>query len=152
MRFFKIVLILLITFSASAQKVKIKKGFAYVDKVKFLKVEKINSGKHFLSTLDGTEFLSVKYESFGTGKYHANRNAVTGQRMEIMHGYSVLKFLDVEGMEDAFEVDEGRLKHIVLMLYNSDIIIDGELSIEKIKRMKEKYADNVSERKFLTGN
>ncbi|WP_168421717.1 hypothetical protein, partial [Candidatus Ulvibacter alkanivorans] len=68
------------------------------------------------------------------------------------HAYSVLKFLDNEEIGESFEVDEGRLKHIIKMMYNSNIIVDGQLSIEKIKRMIEKYSENVSERRFLTKN
>lgn len=147
-----VIFTMVFAFNAQAQKVKIKKGVATVDKVAYLKVEKINALKYFISTLDGTEILSVNIESFGTGKYHTTRNAATGQRMEITHAYSVLKFLDNEEIGESFEVDEGRLKHIIKMMYNSNIIVDGQLSIEKIKRMIEKYSENVSERRFLTKN
>lgn len=146
------VFIILITLSAQAQNVKIKKGIAIVDGEKYLKVEKINAEKYFISTIEGVEFLSITMEKFGTGKHHAVRNPVAGQDTEIYHFYSVFKFLDIEEIEESFEVDESRLKKLILMMYNSNIIVDGELSIDKAKRMIEKYADNISERKFLTGN
>jgi len=146
------VCLLFVAFSATAQKVKIKKGYALVDKVKYLKVEKINSAKYFISTLGGEEFLAITFEKFGTGKHHAVKNPVPGQDTEIYHFYSVLKFLDNEEIGEAFEVDEGRLKNIIKMMYNSNIIVDGELNIAKIKRMIEKYSENVSERRFLTKN
>jgi hypothetical protein len=132
--------------------VKIKKGFALVNKVKYLKVEKINSAKYFISTLDGEEFLSITIEKYGTGKHHAIKNPVQGQDTEIYHFYAVLKFLDNEEIGEAFEVDEGRLKNIIKMMYNSNIIADGKLVISKVKRMIEKYSENVSERRFLTKN
>ena len=145
-------LLMVFAYNASAQKVKMKKGFVYVDKVKFLKVEKINGSKFFFSTLDDVEFLSISLEKFGTGKHMAVRNPVPGQDTEIYHYYSVFKFLDLEDLEDAFEVDEGSIKELIRMMHKSKIVVDGELSMKNINRMKEKYSDNVSERRFLTKN
>ena len=147
-----VVLLMVFAFNANAQKVKMKKGFVYVDKVKFLKVEKVNGSKYFFSTLDDVEFLSVSLEKFGTGKHMAVRNPVPGQDTEIYHYYSVFKFLDLEGLEEAFEVDEGSMKELIRMMHKSKIVVDGELSMKHIERMKEKYSDNVSERRFLTKN
>lgn len=141
------VLSLIFALSVNAQKVKLKKGIVYLDNEKFIKYEKVNSTKYFFSTMQGEEFLSVNLESFGTGKYHKY-----GDRSEIMHWYSVFKFLDNEEVGSSFEVDEGRIKKLVLMMYNSKIIVEGELSLDNIKLMIEKYSENVSERKFLTGN
>jgi hypothetical protein len=38
------------------------------------------------------------------------------------------------------------------MMKNSNIIVDGKLSIDNAKKMIEKYSENVSERRFLTKN
>ncbi|MEZ4801611.1 MAG: hypothetical protein R2797_02480 [Gelidibacter sp.] len=141
-------LFILLAFNVNAQKIKIKKDVAQVDGVEYLKIEKINPTKYFVSTLDGNEILSINLESFGTGKY----NQGYGPRTEIMHWYSEIKFLNNEEIGDVFEVDEGRLKNIVEMFYNSNIIVDGQLSTENAKRMIEKYSENVSERRFLTKN
>ncbi|WP_111683159.1 hypothetical protein [Winogradskyella tangerina] len=147
-----VALLMVFAYNASAQKVKMKKGFVYVDKVKFLKVEKVNGSKYFFSTLDDVEFLSVSLEKFGTGKHMAVRNPVPGQDTEIYHYYSVFKFLDIEDLDEAFEVDEGSIKELIRMMHKSKIVVDGELSTKNIKRLKEKYSDNVSERRFLTKN
>ncbi len=151
MKIFKTLIVLFLflgAFNVNAQKVKIKKGIAYVDKKKFLKVEKVNSTKYFISTLTDTEFLSIALESFGTGKYAPARYGGN----EYKKWYSVLKFLDNEEIGDEFEVDEGKLKNVIKILYKSKVIVDGKLSVDKVKRMIEKYSEKVSERRFLTKN
>jgi hypothetical protein len=139
-------------FSANAQKVKLKKGVVTIDKVEYLKYEKVNGSKYFFSTLDDEEFLSITFEKYGTGKHHAVRNPVAGQDTEIYHHYSVFKFLDNDEIGEEFEVDEARIKKLILMMKKSKIIVDGKLSVDKAKRMIEKYSEKVTERRFLTKN
>jgi len=133
-------------------KVKIKKGIVYVNKKEYLKIEKINSNKYFISTLDDVEVLSVNIEEYGTGNYLKTINAATGRPYEEMHRYSVLKFLDNKEIGEEFEVDEARLKKLIEMMYDTNIIVDNKISNEKAKRMIEKYSEEVSKRRFLTKN
>jgi len=145
MRSLLTILILCLTVNFSfAQKVKIKKDHVTVDGKKYLNIEKINSSKYFVSTLDGVEFLSIDIESYGTGKYAGSGPS----RYEIGHSYSVFKLLGVEDMEESFEIDESNKKTLFKLLYSNKVIVDGKLSIENFKRFKEKYSENVSERRF----
>lgn len=149
MKKFLFFLMLFIFSFGFSQKVKLKDGIVTIDKVEFLKYEEVNSTKYFFSTLSGEEFLTVTTESFGTGKY---TNFQYGKNYEIRHFYSVFKFLGIEDLKDSFEVDEGRIKELIIMMKNSNIIVDGKLSIDNAKKMIEKYSENVSERRFLTKN
>ncbi|NOQ73044.1 MAG: hypothetical protein GQ574_13630 [Crocinitomix sp.] len=145
MKSFLVVFLLIFTITGFSQdKVKVRykmsKNEVQINKVAWAKVEYL-AGKYFLKTLGGEEFVSIKSMEYGTGEYFKN----TGE--EIMHSYCEVKFLTTD--MDAFEVDANYFAATRLM-YQLGVLTDDQFVLENAQKYKERYADNVSEKRFLT--
>ena len=120
-------------------KVKFKKGIVYINSVEYAKYERTGN-KFFLKTLSDEDFVSINFLSFGSGRYHKN-----GQ--EIMTYYQELNFyIDSIG---TFEVSSSK-KGIIRDFNEMNVLVNGKVSIENIKKFKTKYSEKISERRFLT--
>ncbi len=127
-------------FSQDKLKIRFKKGIVYVNKVAWAKYD-YAAGKTFMSTLTGVEFASINGLKYGTGKY----NNTTGD--EIMHSYCEVHFLKTE--ISAFEVDAG-IGEICQLMIKSKVLVNDNFILENAIEFKNRYAENVSEKVFLT--
>ncbi len=126
-------------------KVRFKKGTILVNKAPWCKYER-TGGKYFYSTLDGTQYLSVNGLSYGTGEYYKGGKGGK-ENIEKKRVYSELHFMSTEIVK--FEVDLVH-KRLVRALINEGVIENGVFNLEKAKKFKTKYEDNISEKRFLT--
>lgn len=127
-------------FTQDKIKVKCKKGIVYVNEVAWAKYEDA-AGKTFLSTMAGEEFASAKQLEYGTGRYFTNSGK------EIMHTYSEIHFINSD--MEAFEVDDHPWDVFGLM-FKQKVLDNDKFVLENAKKFKERYAQNVSEKVFLT--
>ncbi len=122
-------------------KVKFKKGMITVNAENWANYDfKLAENKLYMTTLSGDDFMSISYYSFGTGEYDQNGKEKTTN-------YQVLNFYNEE--IGTFEVASTK-KGIVRNMYNSNVLVEGKVNWENIKKFKTKYSDNISERRFLT--
>lgn len=142
-RFVITVLLLTFTFSATAQKVKIKKKIAYVDGEYYLNLEDCDSYSCTYKSNSGIEILSVQGESFEkpnpvkrNPKYKGPYKATVTQR------YSIINFLDFD-LE--FETELITRKQIVKNLYKNEVIdTEGNASEENARRFAKKFGKDIS--------
>ena len=138
----KILLALLVSFAfaqiSSAQKVKIKKGIAYVDKKPYVKVER-ESGNMSIYPLEGDdEIIFLKLHD------------PTPNNNQNLDDYYIVRFID-SGKE--VEIDDKSRKGILKMIYKAKIVNkDGTLNEEKMKKFITKYGSDVSKNKLYINN
>ena len=136
MKILQILAVLFITFSVSAQKVKIKKGIAYVDDVEYVKVEKEAGNMSVYSLEDEEELVYIKYYD------------PTPSNKQNHDSYHIVRFIefDVE-----VELDETR-KKIIKMLYKGKVIKDGKIDEDRLKNFVSKYGSDESRNKLYIRN
>jgi len=121
-----------------AQKVKVKKGIAYVDGKPYVKAEK-ESGNMSIYALDGDDeiiFLKL-YDP-------------TPRDKSTSDSYFIVRFID---FDKEVEIDGKSRKGILKMLYKSKIINeDGNINEEKMKKFISKYGSDVSKNKVYINN
>ena len=133
-------LILLLLFFASfqmvGQKVKFKKENILVGGEKWGGIEtEIVGAKYTFSTLQGQEFVTMTFDGIETGQYDGNGKAIEEK-------FIVIKFLGVN--MDPFETQASTRKQVVQWLVKTDVIQNGQFSLEQAQIFKEKYAYDVS--------
>lgn len=96
--------------------------------------------KHFLTTLSGEDFMSITYLSYNTGDYDSDGDPVK-------KNYQELNFYNDE--IGVFEIASTK-KGIIRNMYGMDVLVEGAINWENIKKFKTKYSENISERRFLT--
>ncbi len=127
---------MLFTFTISAQKVKIKKGIAYIDGEEYVKVEKESGNMSIYSLTDDDEIVYIKYYD------------PTPSNKQNHDSYHIVRFIehDVE-----VELDETRNK-IIKMLYKGKVIQNGEIDKERLKNFVSKYGSDESKNKLYIRN
>lgn len=143
MKGFLVLLILVVSvggFSQDKLKINFKKGIIYVNKGAWAKYDNA-AGKTFVSTMAGDEFASINLLKHGTGTY----NKTTGE--EYMHSYSEVHFFKTD--IPAFEVD-AVMKEICDLMIKCKVLDNGNFILDNAIEFKNRYADNISEKVFLT--
>jgi hypothetical protein len=110
---------------SDAQKVKIKKGIAYVDGKPYLKFVREKPGQGSFYSLDGeNEFVFLKFYD-PTPDNNQNNDS-----------YWIVRLIDT-GQE--VEFSQATKAQIVRAIYNSKIISDDKLIPEKVQKFVNKY-------------
>ena len=134
------ILFLLITFSAAAQKVKIKKGKVFIDKAEYVLSEedKLSDGSFIISNLKGEELFYLKYNTYSDPKYKRDTNP------NGMVGYFELISKDLEtvyfesGTHPSLSAS-GMSKKTFKILYNGEVINDdGTINKDKLEMVSKK--------------
>lgn len=127
-----------------SQKVKIKKGIAYVDKVEYLKLDDCGgfSTTCTLMTLENEDFLSMQFESYQKpNPVPRNPKSKAPYRSTVKVSYVIAKFLD-------FDLDfESSLnkKKLIKALFKSKVIDEnGQVNQENAKKFVRKYGERIS--------
>jgi len=137
--------ILLLTFTANAQKVKLKKGSVLIDKVEWLTYTDCGSFDPVCSlyNADGDEIIFLKWISV------PGEEPVTSSNTDGSLDYVEVVFL---GKDKKYEVQK-RQKNIILDLYKGKVINeDGTINETKVDRLIEKYGTEFSDRLNGTKN
>jgi len=136
--------IILIAFNAQAQKIKIKKGTAYVDKVEYLKFDGCGAFSESCSimNLDDEDLIVLQYHSFEKPNPIArNPKSKAPYQSTVTESYAELRFMDFE-LECEVQLSK---KKLVKALYKSKVINeDGSINQENAKKFARKYHRNVS--------
>jgi len=127
--------------TASAQKIKVKKGLVTVDNIEYAKFEK-EYGNKIIKTLDGTKIAVVKEYSFEKpNPIKRNPNSKAPYKATVTERYSVVKFLkfDLE-----FET-KLTTKKLMKAFYNNQVIGEGNVvSEEKANELAELISKDIS--------
>ncbi|MDG1713953.1 hypothetical protein [Lacinutrix sp.] len=122
--------ILLLAFSANAQKVKIKKDIAYVNKVEYLKFDDCGtfSASCTIMNLDEDDVIVLQYQSFDKpSPSPRNPKSKAPYQSMVKENYAELRFLDID-LE--CEVQLSR-KKLIKALYKSEVFNkDGSVNQE----------------------
>ncbi|WP_299114780.1 hypothetical protein [uncultured Winogradskyella sp.] len=127
---------ILFTFNLQAQKVKIKKGIAYVDGVEYVKVERESGDMSIYSIQDDEEIIFIKYHD------------PTPNNKQNMDSYDIVRFVD---FDVEVELKETR-KKIIKMLYKGKVIKDGKIDKDRLKKFVTKYGSDESRGKLFIQN
>lgn len=139
-----VTLSILFAFNASAQKVKIKKGVAYVDKIEYLKLDDCGafSESCTLMNLNEDEVIVLQHYSFEKpNPIPRNPKSKAPYQSIVTESYEELRFLDVE-IECEVQLTK---KKLIKALYKSKVFNDdGSTNIENAKKFARKYHRNIS--------
>jgi hypothetical protein len=147
MKIVKIILIfsfVFFGFNANAQKVKIKKGTAYVDKKEYLKFDDCGtfSESCTIMNLEEEEVIVLQYHSFEKpNPIPRNPKSKAPYQSMVTESYAELRFLDIE-LECEIQLTK---KKLVKALYKSKVFNeDGSINKENAKKFARKHHRNVS--------
>jgi len=147
MKFTKVIvvaLLMIFALNASAQKVKIKKGTAYVDKKEYLKFDDCGtfSESCTIMNLEEEEVIVLQYHSFEKpNPTPRNPKSRAPYQSMVTESYAELRFLDLE-LECEVQLSK---KKLVKALYKSKVFNeDGSINQENAKKFARKYHRNVS--------
>jgi hypothetical protein len=130
-------LLLLMSVSLFAQKVKFKKGDIIVDGALWGNCEtEIFGAKYTFSTPAGEEFVTITFDGVKTGEYNNGK--------EVEDKFIRVTFLGI-GVP-SFETEANTRKQIVQWLIKTNVIQDGEFHPENVQVFIEKYQHDVSGR------
>ncbi len=137
------VLIMTIAFSATAQKVKIKKDIASVDGVAYLDLTDCSALSCTFKTMTGVEVMSVQWESFKKPNPVKTNPGYRGPTMAtVTQHYAIINFFDFD-LE--FETELASKKGLVKELYKNKVVLeDGSVSKENALRFSKKFGKDVS--------
>ena len=139
-----IALLMIFALNASAQKVKIKKGTAYVDKKEYLKFDDCGtfSESCTIMNLEEEEVIVLQYHSFEKpNPTPRNPKSRAPYQSMVTESYAELRFLDLE-LECEVQLSK---KKLVKALYKSKVFNeDGSINQENAKKFARKYHRNVS--------
>ena len=143
MKFLLSFVILFVAFSSSAQKVKVKKGIAYVDGVAYVDLEDCDNLSCTYKSMNGTEILSVQWDSFEKANpVKRNPKSRSPYQATVTERYSIIKFFDFD-LE--FESKLVTRKKIIKSLYKNNVIDEeGNASEENAIRFAKKYGKDIS--------
>lgn len=141
--------VVLLAFSAHAQKVKIKKGKVYVDKSEYVLIEedKLSDGSYTISNLKGEELFYLKYNSYSDQKLKRNTNPNgTVVYFELMS--KDLKTIHFEAEVHPSLGPKGMSKKTFKILYNGEVINkDGSINNEKLETVSKKIGFEFSRKR-----
>ena len=129
-----ILCLMLVSSMAVAQKVKIKKEMVFIDKIEYCKIVKDKeTGTTTLSTLDGTPFLSIESNSFGSGNFDPNTNK------EIYVKFSEVQFVGQD--IPWFDMKEVNVDDIIVKLYEGYVLEDGKVNVGNAEKFYEAHKE-----------
>ncbi|MCI5055181.1 MAG: hypothetical protein MRY83_03680 [Flavobacteriales bacterium] len=133
---------ILISISGFSQKIKIKKGIAYVDNQAYLDLTDGDSYACTYKTMDGTEVFVAQYESYAKkNPIPRNPRSNVPYRETVTEHYAKVKFIPFE-LE--FETESSR-KWLVSKLYNDKVVdLNGAISKENAIKFQKKYGKDYS--------
>ncbi|MBV7269197.1 hypothetical protein [Winogradskyella luteola] len=135
---------ILFTVNLQAQKVKIKKDIAYVDKVEYLKFDGCGtfSESCTIMNFEDEDLIVLQYHSFEKpNPIPRNPKSKTPYQSTITESYTELRFMDFE-LECEVQLSK---KKLVKALYKSKVLNeDGTVNKEKAQKFARKYHRNVS--------
>ncbi len=115
-----------------AQKVKIKKGIAYVDKKPFVKAERESGSMSVYPLNSDDEIIYIKYQD-PTPDNNRNHDS-----------YYIVRFIDYD---KEVEISYKSRKAILKMLFKSKVIDEsGTINEVKMKKFLSKYGSDLSKR------
>ena len=136
--------IILLSFAVSAQKVKIKKDVAYVDKVEYLKFDDCGafSVSCTIMNLEEDDVIILQYQSFDKpNPSPRNPKSKAPYQSMVKESYAELRFLDLE-LECEVQLSK---KKLIKALYKSKVFNkDGSVNKESAEKFARKYHRNVS--------
>ncbi|WP_289043672.1 hypothetical protein [uncultured Olleya sp.] len=142
-------LFLLFTFSVTAQKVKIKKGKVFIDKVEYVLTEedKLSDDSFIISNLKGEELFYLKY------KYYSDPNLRRDTNPNGTVVYFELMSKDLETIY--FEAEPhpslsamGMSKKTYKILYNGEVINkDGTINKDNLETVSKKIGFEFSKKR-----
>ncbi|WP_299332679.1 hypothetical protein [uncultured Psychroserpens sp.] len=139
-----VILTFMFAFNAQAQKVKIKKDVAYVDKVEYLKFDDCGtfSASCTVMNLDDEDVIILQYHSFEKPNPVArNPKSKAPYQSMVTESYAELRFLDIE-LECEVQLTK---KKLIKALYKSKVFNkDGTVNKENAEKFARKYHRNVS--------
>ncbi|MDO6595919.1 hypothetical protein Q4512_03270 [Oceanihabitans sp. 2_MG-2023] len=142
-------LFILFTFSVTAQKVKIKKGKVFIDKVEYVLTEedKLSDDSFIISNLKGEELFYLKY------KYYSDPNLRRDTNPNGTVVYFELMSKDLETIY--FEAEShpslsamGMSKKTYKILYNGEVINkDGTINKDNLETVSKKIGFEFSKKR-----
>ncbi len=139
-----IVFVFLFALNLQAQKVKIKKGVAYVDKVEYLKFDDCGtfSESCTIMNLEDEDVIVLQYQSFEKPNPNPrNPKSKAPYQSMVTESYAELRFLDLE-IECEVQMTK---KKLIKALYKTKVFNeDGSVNNDNAKKFARKYHRNVS--------
>ena len=133
---------------AHAQKVKIKKGIAYVDGKAYLNLKEVVGRTITYKNMQEKELFVVQYDSYEKkNPSPPNPRSSAPYKPYVTVTYITLKFLDHD-LE--FETDITSKKELIKALYLNKVVNQyGEINIENAMRFAKKYGKDISGKRPL---
>lgn len=138
-----LIVLLALSFSTYAQKIKIKKGTVYVNKKEFLKIDR-EFGNETVTSLDDEVIFTIKYYSFDKPN-PARNNTNDPNRFKypamIKQHYSVISFLD---FDLKYETNLTRKKLFKAMYKYKLMTKDNKVSENNARKIGELISKEIS--------